>query len=108
MFTKLKHNLTVMAAKKLLAANKIKKYNSTKRTVSLVAGAYIIHKGLKNITKHPLIGLQEAFLGGFLVYDAVIALRKDIPDRKVNFSRIRRNQIRTNDPESLLLLSEAR
>lgn len=108
MFTKLKHNLTILAAKKLLAANKTKKYSSTKCTVSLVAGAYIFHKGLKNIAKHPLIGLQEAFLGGFLVYDAVSALGKDIPDRKANFSRVRRNQIRANDPESLLLLSEAR
>jgi uncharacterized membrane protein len=38
------------------------------RGVSVVAGSYILLKGLKNLFKHPVLGLLETVAGGFLVY----------------------------------------
>jgi uncharacterized membrane protein len=38
------------------------------RVVSLLAGSWLLYKSLKNITSHPLIGLQGAAAAGLLVY----------------------------------------
>ena len=38
------------------------------RTISFLAGSYLLYKSLKNITKHPLLGLQGAAAGGLLIY----------------------------------------
>ena len=42
--------------------------NSAERVISLAAGTYIFYKGLAQFFKHPFIGLQEAALGGYLLY----------------------------------------
>ena len=41
------------------------------RTFSVLAGAYIFYKGLKNLGKHPFLGLHGAAAGGFLIYRGV-------------------------------------
>ncbi len=38
------------------------------RALSLVAGSYLLYKGLKNIIDHPLLALQGAAAGGYLIY----------------------------------------
>ena len=102
MFRKLTHNLTVMAAKQLLDADHTEHIGTAKRMVSIIAGAYIFQRGLKSITKHPLIGFQEAFLGGFLVYDAVSTIKRNYPARPKELADVRRNQIQGNDPDSAI------
>ncbi|MGY4384786.1 putative membrane protein [Pedobacter sp. UYP24] len=38
------------------------------RALSVVAGSYLLYKGLKNIIDHPLLALQGAAAGGYLLY----------------------------------------
>lgn len=38
------------------------------RGVSIAAGTYLFFKGLKNLYRHPVLGLLEAATGGFLLY----------------------------------------
>lgn len=42
--------------------------NTTERLLSIAAGTFIFYKGLTQIIKHPFIGLQEAAVGGVLLY----------------------------------------
>lgn len=42
--------------------------NETERLISIAAGTFILYKGLKQIFSHPFIGLQEAAVGGLLLY----------------------------------------
>lgn len=42
--------------------------DTTERVISIAAGAFIFYKGLKNIWHHPIIALQEAAVGGVLLY----------------------------------------
>ena len=42
--------------------------NSTERLISIAAGTFIFYKGIKQIFSHPFIGLQEAAVGGILLY----------------------------------------
>lgn len=52
----------------LLQENENANVNMPERILSLVAGAVITYKGISQITKHPLIALQEAMVGGVLLY----------------------------------------
>jgi uncharacterized membrane protein len=38
------------------------------RIVSLLAGSWLLYKSVKNIGRHPLIGIQGAAAGGLLIY----------------------------------------
>jgi len=42
--------------------------NATERFISIAAGTFIVYKGLSQLIKHPFIGLQEAAVGGVLLY----------------------------------------
>lgn len=42
--------------------------NTAERLISIAAGTYIFYKGVKQIFSHPFIGLQEAAVGGVLLY----------------------------------------
>ncbi|HXH98869.1 MAG TPA: YgaP-like transmembrane domain [Sphingobacteriaceae bacterium] len=42
--------------------------NTTERLISIATGAIIFYKALSNISRHPLIALQEAAVGGVLLY----------------------------------------
>lgn len=100
MLSKIKHNLTLLAAKKLLDSNKDESLGTVKRIVSVIAGAYIFQRGMRALIKHPLIGIQEAVLGGFLVYDAVKDIKETYPNKPTQPSQVRMNQIQGNDPKS--------
>jgi len=71
MLKKIADNFTILAAKKVLDSYDSGEISTSKRLLSIIAGAYIFQNGIKNIYKHPIIAVQEAFLGGYLLYDAV-------------------------------------
>jgi hypothetical protein len=100
MFNKAKHSLTIIAAKKLLDANKEESMTTAKRLLSVVAGAYILQRGIRSIGKHPILAVQEVILGSFLIYDAVNDIRETYPNRPSELSQVRRNQIQGNDPKT--------
>jgi uncharacterized membrane protein len=45
-----------------------KNIDQSERTFSIVAGSYLLYKGLTSLRKHPFLGLQGAIAGGFMVY----------------------------------------
>jgi len=100
MLNKITHNLTILAARKILNTNNAENLSTAKRLVSIIAGAYIFQRGVKCFYKHPIIGIQEAFLGGFLMYDAVKSIKDTYPMKPTDPSEVRRNQIQGNDPNS--------
>jgi hypothetical protein len=100
MFSKTRHNLTVSAAKRLLDTNRTETVSTAKRLISIVAGAYIVQRGVRSINKHPITSLQETFLGIFLIYDAINGIKETYPKKPTEVSQIRKNQIQGNDPGS--------
>jgi uncharacterized membrane protein len=52
----------------LLQENENANVNMPERILSLLAGAVITYKGVSQMTNHPLIALQEAMVGGLLLY----------------------------------------
>lgn len=42
--------------------------NTTERIISIAAGTFIFYKALSNIVSHPFIALEEAAVGGLLLY----------------------------------------
>lgn len=100
MFSKITHNLTILAAKKLLETNETENLSTAKCVLSIVAGAYIFQRGIRNLHKRPIVSFQEALLGGFLIYDAVNTINNNYPRKPTEISQVRKNQIQGNDPES--------
>lgn len=100
MFGKLKNKLGIIAAKSLLSAYDTDELDAGKRIVSIIAGAYIFQRGIKAITTHPFIGIQEALLGGILLYNGAVGANKKIIRKPTELSDVRRNQIQGNDPDS--------
>ena len=49
-------------------ANEQTNVNNTERIISVASGSFIFYKALTNIVRHPLIALQEAAVGGYLIY----------------------------------------
>jgi uncharacterized membrane protein len=100
MLQKLKHKLAIFTGKLLLNFEDNTGMTSGKRIVSLIAGAYIIQKGIRTLHSSPLIGTQEVFLGGFLLYNGAAGI--NLLSRKAKEpSEIRRNQIQGNDPDCI-------
>lgn len=100
MFGLLKNKLGIIAAKSLLSAYDTEELDAGKRLVSIIAGAYIFQRGIRAISKHPFIGIQEALLGGMLLYNGAVGINKKIIKKPTELSDIRRNQIQGNDPDS--------
>ncbi len=42
--------------------------DTSERTLSILAGSYLLYKSLKNIVSHPFLGIQGAAAGGLLLY----------------------------------------
>lgn len=38
------------------------------RLVSVIAGLYLLKKGIAGISRHPILGIQSVALGSFLLY----------------------------------------
>ncbi|TDQ11172.1 SRPBCC family protein [Pedobacter metabolipauper] len=60
----------IIGGLKELSINKTGKENidQGERALSVVAGSYLLYKSLKNLIKHPFLGLQGAAAGGLLIY----------------------------------------
>lgn len=100
MFSIINRTLTLSAAKKLIDNNNQQTLSTAKRIISLISGAYIFQRGIRNIHTHPLISAQEIALGGFLVFDAISGIKNTYPRKPTDPAQIRRNQIQGNDPST--------
>jgi hypothetical protein len=100
MFDKLTHNLTISAAKSLLKTDGPTELSPGRRLISIVAGAYIFQRGIRTLSKRPFLGLQEAFLGGLLLYNGASGIKNSINRKPKKVSEVRRNQIQGNDPKT--------
>jgi len=100
MFNKLKHILTISAAKSLLQIDENTSLSTGKRIISIIAGIYMVQKGLNGITKNPILSIQEAVIGGLLLYNGATGMEKPVKRKPTKISDVRRNQIQGNDPNS--------
>jgi len=99
MFNNLKHMLALAAGKKLLNSTDSYELTTGKRVVCILAGAFILRRGLKNITKKPILSIQEIALGGLLLYNGATGVNKlNKPTHRL--AEVRLNQIQGNDPTS--------
>jgi hypothetical protein len=97
MFSNLKHMLALTAGKKLLNSTDSYELTTGKRVVCILAGAFIFRRGIKNITKKPILSIQEIALGGLLLYNGATGVNKlNKPTNRL--SDVRMNQIQGNDP----------
>ncbi|TCC85779.1 hypothetical protein FBD94_20860 [Pedobacter hiemivivus] len=83
-----------------LAKYETKDLNTGKRLISVIAGVYMLQKGIRSLSKHTFRGIEEIALGGVLLFSATSGLNKKIIKKPLNPSDVRRNQIQGNDPKS--------
>lgn len=100
MFTKLKDKAAIAIGSSLLKGYETEELNAGKRLISIIAGAYILQKGIRAITKRPITGFEEIALGGILLYSAASGLHKKIIKKPAKPSDVRKNQIQGNDPRA--------
>lgn len=101
MFSNLKHMLALTAGKKLLNSSDSYELTTGKRVVCILAGAFILRRGINNITKKPILSIQEIALGGLLLYNGATGVNKlNKPTRRL--ADVRMNQIQGNDPASAI------
>lgn len=100
MFGKIKERLVLSVVNSSLAGYEAEELDAGKRLISVLAGVYILQKGIRNIRQHPFTALEEVALGGILLYNAASGLNKKITKKPMEISDIRRNQIQGNDPRS--------
>jgi uncharacterized membrane protein len=68
MLESITNKLTDAVKGPLLQENENANVNMPERILSILAGAVITYKGIKQFTNHPIIALQEAMVGGILLY----------------------------------------
>ncbi|HKG08274.1 MAG TPA: hypothetical protein VKB19_17540 [Pedobacter sp.] len=100
MFTRLKDKAAIAIGSSLLTGYDTEELNAGKRLISIVAGVYILQKGIRSITKRPMTGFEEIALGSILLYSAASGLNKKIIKKPSDPSDIRKNQIQGNDPRN--------
>lgn len=100
MFGKIKERLTLSVINSSLVGYEAKELDTGKRLISVIAGVYILQKGIRNIRKHPFVAVEEVALGSILLYNAASGLNKKIVKKPTEISDVRRNQIQGNDPRS--------
>lgn len=76
MFNKLQHTVALAAGKTILNGTDEVRLSTGKRMISILAGAFIFRRGLKNLTKSPVIAVQELALGGLLLYNGAAGENK--------------------------------
>jgi uncharacterized membrane protein len=76
MFNKLQHTVALAAGKTILNGTDEVRLSTGKRMISILAGAFIFRRGLKNLTKSPVIAIQELALGGLLLYNGATGENK--------------------------------
>jgi uncharacterized membrane protein len=74
--------------------------NTGKRLISVIAGIYMLQRGIRTVGKHTLRGIEEITLGSILLYSAASGLNKKIIKKPTEPAEMRKNQIQGNDPRS--------
>jgi hypothetical protein len=100
MFSNIKHMIALTAGKKLLNSSDSYELSTGKRVVCILAGAFILRRGLIHFTKRPIISIQEVALGGLLIYNGATGVNKLNSKPVSKVSGVRLNQIQGNDPNS--------
>ena len=100
MFNKLNHILRISAAKSLLNIDENVKLSTGKRLISLIAGVYMIQREINGLNKNPILSIQEAVIGGLLLYNGATGMEKSVKRKPTKVSDVRKNQIQGNDPNS--------
>lgn len=100
MFRHIKDNITTSIINSLLSGYETEELNSGKRLISVIAGIYMLQKGIRVIRTHTIRGIEEIALGSILLYSAASGLNKKIIKKPSQPSDIRRNQIQGNDPRA--------
>lgn len=100
MLNKLKERFTLSLVSSLVNGYEAQELETGKRLISIIAGVYMLQKGIRAIRKHPVTAVEEVALGSILLYSAASGLNKKIIKKPAKPSDIRRNQIQGNDPRS--------
>jgi hypothetical protein len=100
MFRHIKDNITTSLVSSLLSKYETEELNSGKRLISVIAGVYMLQKGIRVLGKHTFRGIEEIALGSILLYSAASGLNKRLIKKPSHPSDIRRNQIQGNDPRA--------
>jgi uncharacterized membrane protein len=98
MLGNLNHKLAILTGKLLLNIEEAKEMEAGKRLISIIAGAYIFQRGIRIITKSPVIAAQEVLLGGFLLYNGATGINLLAYKKPKEAADMRRNQIQGNEP----------
>ncbi|TDQ11668.1 hypothetical protein [Pedobacter metabolipauper] len=101
MLRKFKDNLALTFVSSLLSAYETEELESGRRLISTIAGVYFVQKGIRDMGKNPVNGIQKLVLGGILLYTSASDLNKKITKKPKELSDIRKNQIQGNDPRSV-------
>ncbi|WP_432710961.1 hypothetical protein [Pedobacter sp.] len=97
----LNHKIAILTGKLLLNNEDTKEMEVGKRLISIIAGAYLFQRGVRIITKSPVIALQEVLLGGFLLYNGATGINLFANRRPKEAADMRRNQIQGNEPGAI-------
>jgi uncharacterized membrane protein len=101
MLQNIKHKLAMLSGGALLNMDEAKELNAGKRIISLLAGAYMLQRGIKIVKSSPVLAIQELMLGGFLLYNGATGINLLALRKPREISEIRRNQIQGNDPDAV-------
>jgi hypothetical protein len=100
MLNNLKHMIALTAGKKLLNSTDTYELSTGKRVISVLVGGFIFRRGLLNVTKSPIIAIQELALGGLLLYNGATGINKLSYKPQNRVSSVRLNQIQGNSPKA--------
>jgi len=100
MLSTLTHKLTILTGKLLLNLEDAREMDAGKRFISIVAGVYILQRGIKTAFKSPVLAVQEILLGSFLLYNGTTGVNF-LARRPKEIAEVRRNQIQGNDPDAV-------
>jgi hypothetical protein len=101
MLQTLTHKLTILAGKLLLNIEDAREMDAGKRIISIVAGAYILQRGIKTAFKSPVMAIQEILLGSFLLYNGTTGINLLALRKPREIADVRKNQIQGNDPDAV-------
>ena len=100
MFNRFKDKLSVKLANTLLDGYETEELEAGKRLVSVIAGIYILQRGIRTIKHKPFRAVEEITLGTILLYSAASGLNRKITKKPKEPSDMRKNQIQGNDPKN--------
>jgi uncharacterized membrane protein len=95
------HKIAIITGKLLLNMDDAREMQAGKRLISIVAGAYIVQRGLRILSKSPTMAVQEVLLGGFLLYNGATGINLLAYKRPKKADDMRRNQIQGNEPGAI-------